>query len=80
MIDTQELVESNCPSWVQDISFVEALRAQMVKFASLQLSDEHLAEDAVQEALIGAFKNAKSFSGRSALKTWVFAILKNKNY
>ncbi|NCP55643.1 MAG: RNA polymerase factor sigma-70, partial [Rhodoferax sp.] len=36
------------------------------------------AEDAVQEALMGALKNAKSFAGRAALKTWVFAILKNK--
>jgi RNA polymerase sigma-70 factor (ECF subfamily) len=44
----------------------------------LQLSDTDLAEDAVQEALVGALKNADSFTGKSALKTWVFAILKNK--
>jgi RNA polymerase sigma-70 factor (TIGR02943 family) len=50
----------------------------MIRFATLQLSDAHLAEDAVQEALIGALKNANSFGGRAALKTWVFAILKNK--
>lgn len=50
----------------------------MLKFATLQLSDAYLAEDAVQEALIGALKNATSFGGRAALKTWVFAILKNK--
>ena len=61
-----------------DDDFLETLRRQMLKFASLQLSDGHLAEDAVQEALIGALRNAKSFSGRSALQTWVFAILKNK--
>jgi len=58
--------------------FLKALRVQMLKFAVLQLSDEQLAEDAVQEALIGALKNAVSFNRRSALKTWVFAILKNK--
>ncbi len=50
----------------------------MLKFATIQLRDEALAEDAVQEALIGALKNAGSFNRRSALKTWVFAILKNK--
>lgn len=56
----------------------EALRQQMLKFAVLQLSSEELAQDVVQEALLGAAKNAGSFAGRSAWKTWVFAILKNK--
>jgi RNA polymerase sigma-70 factor (ECF subfamily) len=50
----------------------------MLKFATLQLGDAHLAEDAVQDALMGALKNVRSFRGRAALKTWVFAILKNK--
>jgi len=61
-----------------DDVFLEEIRKQMIRFAMLQLSDSHLAEDAVQEALIGAMKNATSFGGRAALKTWVFAILKNK--
>jgi RNA polymerase sigma-70 factor (TIGR02943 family) len=61
-----------------DEAFISELRGKMLKFATLQLSDPHLAEDAVQEALIGALKNADSFHRRSALKTWVFAILKNK--
>ncbi|MCE9551007.1 MAG: RNA polymerase factor sigma-70 [Betaproteobacteria bacterium] len=61
-----------------DAAFLEDMRRQMIKFATLQLGDSHLAEDAVQEALIGALKNASSFGGRAALKTWIFAILKNK--
>ncbi len=61
-----------------DPAFLEELRRQMLRFATLQLNDEHLAEDAVQDALIGALKNARSFRGTAALKTWVFAILKNK--
>ena len=61
-----------------DNAFLEQIRRQMLKFATLQLSDSHLAEDVVQEALVGALKNARSFGGRSALKSWVFAILKNK--
>lgn len=69
---------SEYTSLLSDTEFLEALRRQMLKFATLQLSDPHLAEDAVQEALIGALRNAKSFGGRAALKTWVFAILKNK--
>lgn len=63
---------------LNDGIFVEDLRSQMVRFASIQLGDVHLAEDAVQEALAGALTNADHFGGRSALKTWVFAILKNK--
>lgn len=63
---------------LSDAGFLTDLRRQMIKFATLQLSNSHLAEDAVQEALVGALKNAKSFAGRAALKTWVFAILKNK--
>ena len=61
-----------------DLAFLTDLRAQMLKFATLQLSDPVAAEDAVQEALTGALRNATSFGGRSALRTWVFAILKNK--
>ncbi len=59
-------------------AFLNDLRQQMIKFAILQLRDKDMAEDAVQEALIGALKNVKFFDGRAALKTWVFAILKNK--
>ena len=61
-----------------DPQALQSLRAQMLRFATLQLGDEQLAEDAVQEALIGALKNASAFRGQAALKTWVFAILKNK--
>lgn len=61
-----------------DPRFLEDLRRQMHRFARLQLGDDQLAEDAVQEALVGALRNARTFSGRAALKTWVFAILKNK--
>lgn len=63
---------------LHDESFLAALRRQMLRFAALQLSDAQLAEDAVQEALVGALRNADSFSGRAALKTWVFSILKHK--
>ncbi len=70
--------EDTAASHLTDPVFLAELRSQMLKFASLQLQDGASAEDAVQEALIGALKNARSFARRSALKTWVFAILKNK--
>jgi RNA polymerase sigma-70 factor (TIGR02943 family) len=55
-----------------------ALRRDMLKFAHLQLRDAGAAEDAVQDALIAAMNHQSGFAGRSALKTWVFAILRNK--
>jgi len=75
-IDKNDPNEQN--SVLADTTFLEEIRKQMLRFASLQLGDAHQAEDVVQEALIGALKNATSFGGRAALRTWIFAILKNK--
>jgi len=63
---------------LHDSAFIEALRRDMLRFAELQLRNRSEAEDAVQEALASAFSNEAQFASRSALKTWVFAILKNK--
>ena len=57
---------------------IEEIRQQMLKFAILQLNDFDLAEEVVQEAFVSAYKNAQSFRGKAALKTWIFAILKYK--
>jgi RNA polymerase sigma-70 factor (ECF subfamily) len=70
--------ESAGAGFLRNTQYLNDLRAQMLKFATLQLADPGLAEDAVQEALIGALRNVDSFTGGSAFKTWVFAILKNK--
>ena len=63
---------------LQNPVYLQDLRQQMIKFAVLQLSSFHQAEDVVQEALLSALQHVASFSGRAAFKTWVFAILKNK--
>lgn len=57
---------------------MSALRLDMLRFANLQLRDVQLAEDVVQEALVAAVAGQREFEGRSALKTWVFGILRNK--
>jgi len=57
---------------------IVAIRRDMLRFAQLQLRDAAAAEDMVQEALIAAMGNAAGFAGRAALKTWIFAILRNK--
>lgn len=61
-----------------DPAFLKELRASMVRFATQQLGDSQQAEDAVQEALAGALRNARTFKHQAALRTWVFAILKHK--
>lgn len=61
-----------------DPLFISRIREDMLKFARLQLRDEGIAEDAVQEALLAAHRNIEKFGRKSAFKTWVFAILKNK--
>lgn len=63
---------------VIDTAFLTEIRRDMLRFASLQLRDEHLAEDVVQEAMCAALDGEKQFAGRSAVKTWIFAILRNK--
>lgn len=60
------------------IDELASLRRDMLKFARLQLRDEASAEDAVQEAFVSALSGMKKFNSRAQLKTWVFAILKNK--
>lgn len=55
-----------------------ALRADMLRFAVLQLRDAGTAEDLVQESIEAALRKSSSFAGQSSLKTWVFAILRNR--
>lgn len=66
---------------VQDLNTAEKLtvfRPQMLSYATRQLGDESLAEDVVQDTYVAALDKADAFRGDAALKTWVFAILKNK--
>lgn len=65
-------------SRIVDAAFLTEVRGDMLRFAHLQLRDEHLAEDVVQEAMVAALDGEKRFAGRSAVKTWIFAILRNK--
>ena len=66
------------PSIAEPVDELTPFRRDMLKFARLQLRDDHLAEDAVQETLVTALSKMSQFKNQSQLKTWVFAILKNK--
>src|ERR1041385_4602976 len=57
---------------------VEAERAYLLRYASLQLRERANAEDAVQETLVAALAGEKGFAGRSNLRTWLTGILKHK--
>jgi len=60
-----------------DAAQLTALHDEMLRFATLQLRDKHQAEDAVQEAIAAALKSG-SVAKSASLRTWVFAILRNK--
>ncbi|HCB13123.1 MAG TPA: RNA polymerase subunit sigma [Gammaproteobacteria bacterium] len=63
---------------LRDEKFLTKLRQDMLRFVELQLRDRMIAEDLVQEALAAAMNGRERFAGRAAVKTWIFAILKNK--
>jgi len=50
----------------------------LFKFALMRLRDPQKAEDAVQETFLAALTGGKKFEGRSAEKSWLVGILKNK--
>lgn len=50
----------------------------LFRYALVRLRDEVRAEDAVQEALLGALQHLDSYSGRSTERTWLTGILKHK--
>src|SRR5580658_10773584 len=50
----------------------------LFRYAMMRLRDTTKAEDAVQETFLAALRGGKSFAGRSAEKSWLVGILKNK--
>jgi RNA polymerase sigma-70 factor (ECF subfamily) len=47
-------------------------------WAYYKTGDKSLSEDLVQDTFLAAIKSQKNFKGDSEIKTWLFAILKNK--
>jgi RNA polymerase sigma-70 factor (ECF subfamily) len=60
--------------------WVELYGDYLFKFAMVRLRDVTQAEDVVQETFLAALKGGKSFAGRSAERSWLTGILKNKIY
>lgn len=68
------LASSDAERWVDEYG------DYLFRFALARLRDETKAEDAVQETFLAALKGNRPFQGRSAEKTWLTGILKNKIY
>jgi len=58
--------------------WVEEHGDYLFKYAMIRLRDPAKAEDAVQETFLAALKGGRTFQGRSAEKSWLVGILKNK--
>ena len=57
---------------------LQALRPDLVRYASYLLRAPQSAEDAVQETLLAALATPDGYDGRSSLRTWLTGILKHK--
>lgn len=53
-------------------------RGYLVRFARRRLHDPMLAEDVVHDVFEAALSGRAAFAGRSTLRTWLVAVLKNK--
>jgi RNA polymerase sigma-70 factor (TIGR02943 family) len=50
----------------------------LFRYALSRVRNRELAEDMVQEALLGALGSINSFSGKSSIRTWLASIMKHK--
>lgn len=53
-------------------------RSYLVRFAQRRLADPTLAEDAVHDVFEAVLAGRAAFAGRSALRSWLTAVLKHK--
>lgn len=58
--------------------WIDTYSDTLLNSALFLLSDRQDAEDIVQNVFMSAFESYHSFQGRSSVKTWLMAILKNK--
>lgn len=59
------------------IRLMEIYRTDLMRMAYLYLGDRALAEDAIQETFLKAYKHLNSFRGESSEKTWLTRIAIN---
>lgn len=76
-----EPTENKAPSYLQDEDgFARLLNDwgdRLLRLCTLYLKDVHLAEDAVQETLLRAWRKADTFHGEGSETTWITRIAIN---
>ncbi|MBC8057365.1 MAG: sigma-70 family RNA polymerase sigma factor [Rhizobiales bacterium] len=74
------LLPSPSPSFTPTVSWTEMVshRSYLVRFAKAKLRDPLMAEDAVHDVFEAVLSGRAVFAGRSALRSWLTAVLKNK--
>ncbi len=51
---------------------------RVFRYAFTLLRDRHLAEEVTQETMLAVWNEAKTYSGRSRVSTWIFGIARNQ--
>ena len=73
--------ETNAPSYLQDeegfARLLDDWGDRLLRLCTLYLKDVHLAEDAVQETLLKAWRHADTFRGGGSEITWITRIAIN---
>lgn len=76
-----ESTENKAPSYLQNedgfARLLDDWGDRLLRLCTLYLKDAHLAEDAVQETLIKAWRNADKFRGEGSELTWITRIAIN---
>lgn len=57
---------------------IGALQPELLRYARYQLRSSSHAEDVASETIVAALEGIGGFRGRSALRSWVFSILRHK--
>lgn len=64
----------NAPAFSE---FVERHATSLHRFGTRMCGDRHAAADAVQEGLLAAWREARSFRGDASPRTWLFSVVLN---
>jgi RNA polymerase sigma-70 factor (ECF subfamily) len=59
-------------------ALIDAWSPGMLRAARVFVTDEHTAQDVVQETWLGVLRGIATFEGRSSVRTWAYRILLNR--